>query len=61
VGLSRVRRLGRRVRTGEPLLRVHAADADSAEAALRAARAAIAIADDAPEAWVLIHDEIAGV
>jgi len=59
VGFSRIRRLGRRVRVGEPLLRVHAADAESAEAALRVAAAAFSIVDEAPTAWPLIHDEIA--
>ena len=60
VGFDRVRRLGRKVRTGEPLLRVHAADTDGAERALRAARVAIVIADDAADAWPLIHDEVVG-
>ena len=58
VGLSRIRRLGRRVRIGEPLLRVHAASAESADMALRVAAAALTIADEAPSNWPLVHDEI---
>jgi thymidine phosphorylase len=48
VGLSHVRPLGTLLRAGEPLLRVHAADAAAAQQALQALRAALTLADVAP-------------
>ena len=47
VGLSHCLPLGSMVRAGEPLLRVHAASQDAAQAACQAALAAIALADHA--------------
>ena len=49
VGLSQIRPLGTRVVAGDPLLRLHAADAAQAEAAVQALLAAITVADEAPE------------
>ena len=48
VGLSQVQALGSRLRAGDALLRVHAADAAQAEAAVQAVLAAITVADQAP-------------
>jgi thymidine phosphorylase len=48
VGLSQIRPLGTLLRTGEPLLRVHAASAADAQHALQAALAALTLADAAP-------------
>ncbi|MEN9420248.1 MAG: thymidine phosphorylase [Pseudomonadota bacterium] len=48
VGLSGVRALGTRVRAGEPLAWVHAADAAAAEAAVAAVSGACTIAEGAP-------------
>ena len=48
VGLSQVQALGTRLRAGEPLLRVHAADVASADAACAALLAALQLADAAP-------------
>jgi thymidine phosphorylase len=48
VGLAEVLPLGRRVRAGEPLARVHAATASDAEAAVRAVLAAMPVAEAEP-------------
>jgi thymidine phosphorylase len=56
VGLSQVQALGSRVRAGDALLRVHAADAAQAEAAAQAVLAAISVADDAPEIGPAVLD-----
>ena len=48
VGFSALRPLGTLLRAGEPLLRVHAASADAAQAAGQAVLAAITLADQAP-------------
>jgi thymidine phosphorylase len=45
VGLSRIRPLGAALQAGEPLAVVHAADEDSAEAAVRAVLAAVTLAE----------------
>jgi thymidine phosphorylase len=57
VGLTRVARLGTRVATGEPLFRLHARDAASAEAARAAILAAITIGE-APAPRPLVHERI---
>ncbi|MBL0148610.1 MAG: thymidine phosphorylase [Ideonella sp.] len=54
VGFSHIRPLGQWVRAGEPLLRVHAAGVDAAEAAMRSAAAAITIGPSAPPSLALI-------
>jgi thymidine phosphorylase len=54
VGLADVLPVGTRVGRGQPLATVHAADAETAEAALRALAAAIHLADEAAPA-PLIH------
>jgi len=48
VGLDRIRRIGEAVEAGEPLARVHAADAAAASRAAAAVREAFALADAAP-------------
>ena len=48
VGLSRLQPLGTALRAGQPLLRVHAADAAAAEAACAALQQALTLADQAP-------------
>jgi len=48
VGLDRVRRIGEAVAAGEPLARVHAADAAAASRAAAAVQAAFGFADEAP-------------
>jgi thymidine phosphorylase len=55
VGLSQVLSLGRVLRAGEPLARVHAADEAAADEAVRAVQAALSVADAAapPSAVVL--------
>jgi thymidine phosphorylase len=55
VGLSDVRPLGSRLARGEPLLRVHAADADTMEAAQRDLGAAFDIRDEPAPAAPLVH------
>jgi thymidine phosphorylase len=58
VGFSAVRPLGAALRAGEPLLRVHAASADDALAAARAAAAAITLADTAPASGPVVVDTL---
>ncbi len=58
VGFSEVVRLGQHVEKGQPLLRLHAAREDSAQAAARAAQAAITIGSTAPALPPLIHERI---
>ena len=58
VGFSEVVRLGQHVEKGQPLLRLHAAREDSAQAAARAAQAAITIGGTAPALPPLIHERI---
>ena len=58
VGFSEVVRLGQHVKKGQPLLRLHAAREDSAQAAARAAQAAITIGGTAPALPPLIHERI---
>ena len=60
VGLSQIRPLGSRVRAGESLLRVHAADATQAEAAVQAVLAAITVADAAPAIGPVLIDTLPG-
>jgi thymidine phosphorylase len=57
VGLTHVARLGTKVAKGDPLFRLHARDAASAEAARIAILAAITIGD-APAPLPLIHERI---
>ncbi|WP_371056220.1 thymidine phosphorylase [Rhodosalinus sp. K401] len=59
VGLSDVVRLGQRVAKGQPLARVHAARESQAEAAVRAVRAAVTLAPEAPEPPPLVHERLA--
>ncbi len=59
VGLSDVVRLGQRVEKGQPLARVHAARESQAEAAVRAVRAAVTLAPEAPEPPPLVHERLA--
>ena len=59
VGLSRLRPLGTPLRAGEPLLRLHAADATTADAARRAVLAAITLADSAPPAGAVVIETLA--
>lgn len=59
VGLSGVLRLGDRVEAGDPLARVHAADREAAEAAVRAVQSAIDIGNVPIEAPLII-ERIAG-
>jgi thymidine phosphorylase len=54
VGLSQVLPLGSVVLAGQPLARVHAADAAAAEAAVAAVQQACEIADSAPEPAPLV-------
>ena len=58
VGFSEVVRLGQHVEKGQPLLRLHAAREDSAQAAAKAAQAAITIGGTAPALPPLIHERI---
>jgi thymidine phosphorylase len=58
VGLSEVLCVGTRVDAGQPLLRVHAATRESAQAALARVAAAIRIADAAPRGKALIVERI---
>ncbi len=58
VGFSEVVRLGQHVEKGQPLLRLHAAREDSAQAAAKAAQAAITIGSRAPALPPLIHERI---
>ncbi|WP_372886174.1 thymidine phosphorylase [Shimia sp.] len=58
VGLSDVPRLGARVAKGQPMLRIHAADAGTAEAAAERVLRAIRIAPQAPPLPPLIHERI---
>jgi thymidine phosphorylase len=48
VGLDRIRRVGEKVAAGEPLARVHAADAGAASRAAAAVQAAFSLAGEAP-------------
>lgn len=57
-GLSDILPLGTRVAAGEPLLRVHAARPEHADAAEAMLTAAITIADEAPELPPLIYQRI---
>ena len=59
VGLSQLRPLGTALRAGEPLLRLHAADATTAEAARRAVLAAITLTDSAPPAGAVVIETLA--
>ena len=54
VGLSAVLPLGAAVVAGQPLATVHAADADTAQAALRALQQAMSVADAAPAASAVV-------
>jgi len=58
VGISDVVRLGDRVEAGQPLLRLHAARIDQADRAEAALRAAIHIADRAPDVAPLILEQV---
>ncbi len=60
VGLSHVQALGSRVRAGDALLRVHAADVAQAEAAAQAVLAAISVADGAPGIGPVVLDALPG-
>jgi thymidine phosphorylase len=61
VGLSRVLPLGSRVQGGQPLLRVHAASAADAQAALASAGAALTIGEVGTETLpTLLHGVITG-
>ena len=55
VGISAVLPLGTPLRAGTPVLRIHAADANAAEAAAGRLRAAIAIGDEAPAPTPVVH------
>jgi len=55
VGLDRLMPLGTRVRQGEPLARVHAANADAAQRAIRTVMRAYAIGDARPALPALIE------
>jgi thymidine phosphorylase len=57
VGLTNVARLGQKVSEGDPLFRLHARDAASAEAARAAILAAVTIGE-APAPRPLIHERI---
>ena len=61
VGLDQVLPLGTRVHAGQALALVHAADADSAEAAINAVRRAMRIDDQVPQPWPTLYnvDELA--
>ncbi len=56
VGLSEVVRLGQKVDKGQPLLRVHAAREDAAQAAQQAVLAAIVISEEGPAALPLVYE-----
>lgn len=58
VGFSDVVRLGDYVVAGQPLLRVHAAREDAADAAMQSVLQAIAIGDVAPVVPPLVHERI---
>jgi len=58
VGLSDVVSLGDRVDKGQPLVRIHAAREDAADAALRAVQAAITLGDDAPALPPLVIERV---
>ena len=58
VGFSQALGLGSPVRAGQPLLRVHARDAASAEAAQRTLAASLTVTDRAPPERPLIHAEV---
>ncbi|MBL8306527.1 MAG: thymidine phosphorylase [Rubrivivax sp.] len=58
VGLSQLCALGTAVQAGEPLARVHAADADGAAAAIAAVQAALTIAEAAPAPRPLVAERI---
>jgi thymidine phosphorylase len=60
VGLSQVRPLGSRLRAGDALLRLHAADQAQAEAAAQAVLAAITVADDAPVIGPVVIEALPG-
>jgi thymidine phosphorylase len=57
VGLTRVARLGAKIAEGDPLFRLHARDAASAEAARAAVLAAITVGE-APAPRPLVHERI---
>jgi thymidine phosphorylase len=58
VGLDRIAGVGTRVRAGEPLARVHAANGDAAGATVECVRAAFTIADRAPRAIPAVIERV---
>jgi thymidine phosphorylase len=60
VGLSHVKPLGTRVAEGEPLIRVHAANRDAAQAAAARIAAALSIRSRAPRPTTVVIERIAG-
>jgi thymidine phosphorylase len=58
VGLDRICPQGTKVAAGEPLARVHAADADAAAEALRRVQAAMAIVGEAPVACNVVIERV---
>ncbi len=58
VGLSDVAELGAWVEKGQPLARVHAARNGAAERAVKQVRAAVTLADTAPDLPPLVHERI---
>ena len=58
VGLSDIARIGDRVDPARPLARIHAASEEAARAVAGRIRAAVALADAAPEVPSLIHERI---
>lgn len=60
VGLSAICRLGTPLRRGDPLLRVHAADEASGQAALARCRQALVLGPEAPPVTDPVYERIAG-
>lgn len=58
VGLAAVQPVGTPLRAGDPLLQVHAASADHAQAALAAVQAAVTLGDSAPPAAPVVIETL---